>query len=119
IPAHQLAARVFEMLNEASTLDPPPSSIEVEVDTLEQFDELLRVVGIDIILLDNFNLDQMREAVRRRADAGLTGRLKLEASGGVDLTTVADIARTGVDCISVGALTHSAPALDIHMEIDP
>ena len=94
-------------------------NFEGEVDSLDQFDELLKVVGIDVILLDNFSLDQMREAVRRRQAAGLAGKLALEASGGVDLSTVADIARTGVDRISVGALTHSAPALDISLDIEP
>jgi nicotinate-nucleotide pyrophosphorylase (carboxylating) len=119
IPIQRLAQHVFEMLNQAVELKPAPAFFEVEVDTLDQFDELLKVVGIDVILLDNFTLDQMREAVRRRQAAGLAGKLALEASGGVDLSTVADIARTGVDRISVGALTHSARALDISLDIQP
>ena len=118
IPISRLAGRVSEMIAKASSLEPRPAFFEIEVDTLEQYDELLKVAGIDLILLDNFGLDQMREAVRRRDAAGLRGTLRLEASGGVELPRVRDIARTGVDCISVGALTHSAPALDIHMEID-
>ena len=68
----------------------------------------------DIVLLDNMTPDQLRAAVARR-DAVAPGVL-LEASGGVNLTTVRDIAATGVDRISVGALTHSAPALDIGLD---
>ncbi len=84
--------------------------IEIEVDTLEQFDEALTFAP-DVIMLDNFDLDDMAEAVRRNA-----GKVALEASGGVNLQTVAAIARTGVDVISVGALTHSAPVLDIGLD---
>jgi nicotinate-nucleotide pyrophosphorylase (carboxylating) len=87
--------------------------LEVEVDTLEQLDVALRA-GPDMILLDNMPPDHMREAVRRR-NAVAPGVL-LEASGGVNLETVRDIAATGVDRISVGALTHSAPALDIGLD---
>ena len=84
--------------------------VEVEVDTLEQFAEALRA-GPDVILLDNFALDAMRKAV-----AMANGKVALEASGGVTLDTVRAIAETGVDSISVGALTHSAPALDIGLD---
>lgn len=88
-------------------------SVEVEVDTLDQL-EVALAVKADIILLDNMTPDQMRAAVARR-DAVAPGVL-LEASGGVNLNTVRDIAATGVDRISVGALTHSAPALDIGLD---
>ncbi len=88
-------------------------SVEIEVDTLEQLDEAL-AGRPDIILLDNMSPEQMREAVRRR-NAVAPGVL-LEASGGVTLDTVRAIAETGVDRISVGALTHSAPALDIALD---
>ena len=84
--------------------------IEVEVDRLDQLDEALPYRP-DVILLDNFALADLREAVRRVA-----GAVSLEASGGVNLTTVAAIAETGVDAISVGALTHSAPILDIGLD---
>ena len=84
--------------------------IEVEVDTLDQFDEALAFAP-DVILLDNFTLPDLAEAVRR-----CQGRVRLEASGGVSLDTVAAIAATGVDAISVGALTHSAPVLDIGLD---
>jgi nicotinate-nucleotide pyrophosphorylase (carboxylating) len=91
----------------------PSLSIEVEVDTLDQLDEALRC-GVEAILLDNMSLETMREAVRRN-----DGRTRLEASGGVTLTTIRAIAETGVDAISVGALTHSVTALDIALEVVP
>ena len=87
--------------------------VEVEVDTLDQLEAAL-AVRADIVLLDNMSLEQLRAAVARR-DAVAPGVL-LEASGGVNLTTVRDIAATGVDRISAGALTHSAPALDIGLD---
>ncbi len=85
--------------------------IEVEVDSLEQLDEAL-AVGARIVLLDNFTLAGLREGVRRNA-----GRALLEASGGVDATSVQAIAQTGVDLISVGALTHSVVCLDVALDI--
>ena len=91
----------------------PGIPVEVEVDTLDQFDQAL-TCGPDIVLLDNMTLDQMRECVRRR-NAFAPG-VKLEASGGVTLATLRNIAATGVDRISVGALTHSAVALDIALD---
>lgn len=88
--------------------------IEVEVDSLDQLDEVL-AERPDVVMLDNFSLPALREAVER-AKVSPFGRPVLEASGGVTLETVADIARTGVDVISVGALTHSAPVLDIGLD---
>ncbi len=87
--------------------------VEVEVDTLEQLEQAL-AAGVDIVLLDNMTLDQLRQAVTVR-NALAPGAL-LEASGGVNLSTIRDIAATGVDRISVGAITHSAPALDIGLD---
>jgi nicotinate-nucleotide pyrophosphorylase (carboxylating) len=87
--------------------------IEVEVDTLEQFESVLPVVP-DIVLLDNMPADQLSQAVARRNAAGLA--VQLEASGGVSLEKVATIAATGVDRISVGALTHSALSLDVALD---
>ncbi len=89
--------------------------VEIEVDTLEQLDEALKAKP-DMILLDNMSNDQLREAVRRRNT--VAPGIKLEASGGVNLQTVRAIAETGVDRISVGALTHSAPALDIALDYE-
>jgi nicotinate-nucleotide pyrophosphorylase (carboxylating) len=87
--------------------------VEIEVDSLAQLDEVLEHCdGVDAVLLDNFSLDDLREAVRR-----VRGRLVVEASGGVRLETVAAIAATGVDVISAGALTHSARALDIGLDV--
>jgi nicotinate-nucleotide pyrophosphorylase (carboxylating) len=88
-------------------------SVEVEVDTLEQLKTALDVKA-DIVLLDNMSTDQLRAAVALRND--LSPGVRLEASGGVNLGTVREIAATGVDRISVGALTHSAPALDIALD---
>jgi nicotinate-nucleotide pyrophosphorylase (carboxylating) len=94
---------------------PRGTVIEVEVDTLEQFDRALEC-GPDIILVDNFDPERLAEAVRRRDANG--PNVLLEVSGGVNLQTVGKLARTGVDRISVGALTHSAPALDIGLDFD-
>ncbi|MCZ8096403.1 MAG: carboxylating nicotinate-nucleotide diphosphorylase [Burkholderiales bacterium] len=85
--------------------------IEIEVDTLDQLDEVI-AEGADVVLLDNMGPDLLREAVRRVA-----GRMATEASGGVNLDTVKAIAEAGVDMISVGALTHSAPVLDFGLDI--
>ena len=86
------------------------TKVEVEVDSLDQFDEALAEAP-DVIMLDNFSLADLREAVRRTA-----GRIPLEASGGVNLSSVRAIAETGVDVISVGALTHSVGVLDIGLD---
>ena len=85
--------------------------VEVEIDRLDQLDGALGA-GPDVIMLDNFDLENLREAVIR-----VNGRVTLEASGGVNLTTVRAIAETGVNVISVGALTHSAASLDIGLDI--
>lgn len=86
-------------------------SIEVEVQDLDELEEALRA-GADVIMLDNLEVEEVREAVRL-----VGGRAKLEVSGGIDLDNVTAYASTGVDFISVGALTHSAPALDIALEL--
>jgi nicotinate-nucleotide pyrophosphorylase (carboxylating) len=87
--------------------------VEVEVDTLEQLDEAL-AEGPETILLDNMAPPQLREAVARTE-----GRARLEASGGITLDTVRAVAESGVDAISVGALTHSVIALDVALEVSP
>lgn len=89
-------------------------AVEVETTTLEQVHEALGCAGITRIMLDNMELDMMKEAVRV-----VDHRVEVEASGGVTLSTVRDIAETGVDYISVGALTHSVIALDISLELAP
>jgi nicotinate-nucleotide pyrophosphorylase (carboxylating) len=108
--------RVAEAVRRARDCYGTRVPLEVEVDNLEQLDVALRA-GPDVVLLDNMSLADLREAVRRRHDAA-PGVL-LEASGGVSLATVRDIAATGVDRTSVGALTHSAPALDIGLDYLP
>jgi nicotinate-nucleotide pyrophosphorylase (carboxylating) len=92
---------------------PAGTVIEVEVDTLEQFD-LVLPAGPDIVLLDNMPVDMLRAAVARRN--ATHPKIELEASGGVNLATVAAIAGSGVERISVGALTHSAVALDVGLD---
>ncbi|MEQ8825073.1 MAG: carboxylating nicotinate-nucleotide diphosphorylase [Filomicrobium sp.] len=87
--------------------------VEIEVDTLEQLRAVLPF-GPDVVLLDNMSLDELREAV-----TFVEGKALLEASGGVSLETVRGIAETGVDLISIGALTHSVPVLDLGLDFQP
>jgi nicotinate-nucleotide pyrophosphorylase (carboxylating) len=101
----QAAIRTFRAEN-------PGRRVELEADTLDQVRRFLTFTGVDVILLDNMACAQMAEAVALGA-----GRVQFEASGGVSLATAADIAATGVDFISVGALTHSAPAIDFSLEL--
>jgi nicotinate-nucleotide pyrophosphorylase (carboxylating) len=86
--------------------------IEVEVETLEQVEEALQA-GAEVIMLDNMSPTLLAEGVKL-----IGGRAIVEASGGINLESIVDVARTGVDLISVGRLTHSAPAVDIHVEFD-
>jgi nicotinate-nucleotide pyrophosphorylase (carboxylating) len=86
--------------------------LEVEVDTLAQLDEALSV-GVDVVLLDNMDLETLREAVHR-----CRGRALTEASGGIRLENVRAVAETGVDLVSLGWLTHSAPALDVALDVE-
>jgi nicotinate-nucleotide pyrophosphorylase (carboxylating) len=97
----------------ATRAERPGEAVEVEVDTLEQLDQAL-ACGAEAILLDNMPPTMLRLAVARTA-----GRARLEASGGITLDTIRDVAETGVDAISVGALTHSVRALDIALEVTP
>ena len=97
--------------------DHPSVEIELEADTLEQVKGFLELEGVDYILLDNMNLEQLSEALQLRESS--SSLVKLEASGGVTLETVKSIAETGVDFVSVGALTHSEVALDISIEFSP
>ena len=91
--------------------------IELEVDELGQFKQVLDMrLGVDMVLLDNFSNEKLVEAVKMRNEAGLAGKLLLEASGNIKLENIAQVAGSGVDRISVGALTHSAPGFDLAME---
>ncbi|UCE60755.1 MAG: carboxylating nicotinate-nucleotide diphosphorylase [Phycisphaerales bacterium] len=112
----ELAATVFHLLNRLAQAGAKPAFVEVEADTLSQVQELFKVVGIDVILLDNFSVEDLVRAVELRENCGLASRVALEASGGVNLETVRRIAETGVDRISAGEITHSAVALDLAME---
>ena len=102
VPAYQLVTKRY-----------PGIPVQVEVTTLDQLRELLDA-GVDQILLDNMTVEQMAEAVSITA-----GRAKLEASGGLTIERAAEVAATGVDFIAVGALTHSAPVMDIAMDLRP
>lgn len=99
-------------LRDARARLPHTVHFEVEVDRLDQIEAVL-AAGVDTVLLDNFTMEQLREGV-----AMIGGRALVEASGGVTLERVAEIAATGVDIISVGALTHSVRALDLGIDID-
>lgn len=88
--------------------------VEVEADTVAQAREFFAVPGVDVVLLDNMSPRLLREAVAARPP-----HIQLEASGGITLANIREIAETGVDFVSIGALTHSAPALDLSLEITP
>jgi nicotinate-nucleotide pyrophosphorylase (carboxylating) len=109
----RVAGSVGEAVRRALERSPHPLRIEVEVRDLAELDQGI-AAGADICLLDNMSLETIREAVKRSA-----GRVLLEASGGVSLDTVRAIAATGVNLISVGRLTHSAPAADLAFEVEP
>lgn len=94
----------------------PAKRVQLEADTIEQLLEFLEFEGVDSVLLDNMSNDDLREAVRLRNER--KPDLKLEASGGITLETIGGVAQTGVDFISVGALTHSATAVDFSLEIE-
>ena len=115
--------RVVGELVRRSRAENPHRPIEIEVDTVDQLRHVLGVDGVDVILLDNMDCPTMRRAVALRDDlARAAGRHvvpELEASGGVTLETVRDIALTGVDRIAVGAITHSAPNLDVGLDVEP
>jgi nicotinate-nucleotide pyrophosphorylase (carboxylating) len=108
----RLAGGIGEAMSRMKAAD-AEMPIEVEAQSLAQVDEAL-AAGADIILVDNLPLDQIREAVGR-----IRGRAKVELSGGVTLDRLPDLAKTGADYVSIGALTHSAPAADISFELGP
>ena len=106
-----VAGGVMNALRAAKAFAGHLVKIEIEVDTLDQLDEVIKE-GADVVLLDNMKPEQLKEAVRRVA-----GKMRTEASGGVNLSTVSAIAESGVDMISVGALTHSVKVLDLGLDI--
>jgi nicotinate-nucleotide pyrophosphorylase (carboxylating) len=113
---HLVAEGRLEELQEAIRrlkADHPAVEVELEADRLEQVEAFLKLEGVDHVLLDNMSLEELRQAVGLR---GNRANPRLEASGGVNLETVAGIAETGVDFISVGAITHSVKALDLALD---
>lgn len=113
VPVERLASALSEML---ARIEGRPEFVEVEVDRFAQLVEVCKVPGVDVALLDNFSPAELCQAVEHRDSQGLRGKLALEASGEVTLETIADIAATGVERISVGALTHSAGSLDLGLD---
>jgi nicotinate-nucleotide pyrophosphorylase (carboxylating) len=105
------AGGITAAVNAAQRRAAPGQVVEVEVTTLDELDEALGV-GATLVLLDNFSTDLMRAAVARTR-----GRARLEASGGITLGNLREVAETGVDFISLGSLTHSAPILDFSLEV--
>ena len=109
---HVSAAGGIRQAVDAVRRHAPDIALEVECDTLEQVREAV-AVGVELILLDNFSLDDTREAVTLVRGTGV----RLEASGGLDLARAPEVAATGVDYLAVGALTHSAPVLDLGFDL--
>jgi len=113
---HLLAeGRLAELQKSIDRLDKerPEVTVILEADRIDQVEAFLTLEGVDVVLLDNMDNDQLRAAVALVGDA-----FELEASGGVNLDTIHDIAATGVDRISVGALTHSAGSLDLSLDLE-
>ncbi len=108
----RLAGSLSDAVSKARSRQ-PGLAVEVEAETLDQVNEAL-LAGADTILADNMRTSDIREAVRRAS-----GRAKIEISGGVTLDRIPELAATGADYVSAGALTHSAPAIDISFEIEP
>lgn len=114
VPVEQWATVLKAAIEAARGRWPGLGFVEVEVDTLKQLEAVLKC-GADVVLLDNMSLEELQEGVRMRDASG--AKTLVEASGSVSLGRVRSIAETGVDRVAVGALTHSAPALDIGLDI--
>jgi nicotinate-nucleotide pyrophosphorylase (carboxylating) len=113
LPASVAAVKTLQWRGREINQRQAPEMVEIEVDSLAQFRDVLPV-GPDIVLLDNFSLAELRQAVEIRNQAG--SKVELEASGNVRIDTIAEIAATGVDRISSGALTHQATSLDLGLD---
>lgn len=118
VPLRQIAPFLGEVVARCRA-ESQDRLVEVEVDSLDQLREVLNVDGVDVILLDNMDCPRMEQAVQMRNESASRKRVQLEASGGVTIETVRRIALTGVERIAVGAITHSSPALDIGLDIEP
>jgi len=110
---HLMGISITEAVKRAKERNVNKVPIEVEIQKIEQVEEAV-AAGADILMMDNFSLADLRKAVQK-----VGGRVKIEASGGINQDSVRDYAETGVDFISVGALTHSARAVDMSLEITP
>ncbi|HEX5035649.1 MAG TPA: carboxylating nicotinate-nucleotide diphosphorylase [bacterium] len=108
---HLMGISISEAVRKAKEHNVNRVPIEVEIQRLDQIDEAI-VAGADVLMMDNFTVDELKKAVK-----GVAGRVKVEASGGIRLDNVREYAESGVDFISVGALTHSAKAVDLSFEI--
>jgi nicotinate-nucleotide pyrophosphorylase (carboxylating) len=117
VPLRDLSSHLARAVAECRAED-ASRLVEIEVDRLDQMREVLKVDGVQVILLDNMDCPTMEQAVQMRDRAGRKGQIELEASGGVTLETARSIASTGVERIAVGAVTHSAPALDIGLDVE-
>lgn len=106
-----IAGNIGLAIKKAKTNTPHYAKIEIECDTIEGVREAI-TEGVDIIMLDNMNIQQITQAIKI-----INGQATIEVSGGINLDTVTEVAKTGVDVISVGKLTHSAPAIDIGLDI--
>jgi nicotinate-nucleotide pyrophosphorylase (carboxylating) len=113
---HHMASGQLEVLQaniDRVKKEHPQIKVQLEAASLSQLRELLTLRGVDMILLDNMSVPQLRDAVRI-----VGGRVFTEASGGINFTTIREVAQTGVNAISVGALTHSAKAVDLSLEVE-
>jgi nicotinate-nucleotide pyrophosphorylase (carboxylating) len=117
VPLKELATYLAKVVGQSRSED-ASRLVEVEVDRIDQLREVLKVDGVQVILLDNMDCPAMEQAIQLRDRSGRKGQVELEASGGVTLETVRSIANTGVERIAVGAVTHSAPALDIGLDVE-
>lgn len=117
VPLRDLAGFLTQTIARSKAED-STRFIEVEVDNIAQLREVLKVDGMNVILLDNMDCPTMEEAVALRNATGKKGNVQMEASGGVTLDTVRQIALTGIERIAVGALTHSAIALDVGLDVE-
>ena len=107
-----LAGSAEAAVEQARAAVGPETTIEIEVESTEQLEAAI-AAGADIVMLDNMSIDEMREAV-----VLTDGRCRTEASGGITIATIREVAKTGVDMISVGWITHSAPALDVALDLE-
>jgi nicotinate-nucleotide pyrophosphorylase (carboxylating) len=113
-----LQEKLEQVIKKTRQIPQKPQFVEVEVDNFEQLAEVLKTQGVDMILLDNMAPEQLTQAVQMRNQLFPDKRVLLEASGGITLENVGQVAAAGVERISIGALTHSVPSLDISFDVN-